>query len=497
MVRISNKEIPSNKNVPIGLTSIYGIGRTTAEQIVKNCGINFHTKVKELNENQIKDISQEIKKYTVEENLKEQVSKIIDNQIKLGTYHGLRRERKLPIRGQRTRHNARTAKGHKRLTVANKKKAPTPNVKLQVRGIGSARNPVIEKILEAKSLKVEEIIDATPIPHGGCRPQIINKNNPYSSAFVFHHLLPSMGVTLGNSLRRFLLDYTTGIAIWGVEISDKNGSIRTKLESLEGVDKVTPYLIMKLKEIIFEEKESKKENFILEMDIENKEKKDRIIRAGDFQKINGLEIKNPELELATLSYRQADQQREEIKVEEENIIILDTNYSPIKGGQVNFQVDPVITDLDQKKEEKLILTFNTNGCVKPKKVLQEALEVALNSFSHISKLIDEKKRTKASKVLNNLVADTILYEKIETSLPMAKSLTKLLAKLVGYAKQDTLHSRRMALRYLVNKKHSGVVSKLFTELKNRYQSREGGYSRITKLELRRGDATLMVVFSLV
>ena len=100
-------------------------------------------------------------------------------------------------------------------------------------------------------------------------------------------------------------------------------------------------------------------------------------------------------------------------------------------------------------------------------------------------------------VLNNLVADVILYEKVETNLPMAKSLTKLLAKLVGYAKQDTLHSRRMALRYLVNKKHSGVVNKLFSELKSRYQSREGGYSRITKLGLRRGDANLMVIFSLV
>jgi len=102
-----------------------------------------------------------------------------------------------------------------------------------------------------------------------------------------------------------------------------------------------------------------------------------------------------------------------------------------------------------------------------------------------------------SHVLNNLVADTILHEKVETSLPMARSLTKLLAKLVKWAKQDNLHSRRMALRYLVNKKNSGVMNKLFTELKDRYQERKGGYSRIIKLNYRMGDNNLRVVFSLV
>ena len=105
-------------------------------------------------------------------------------------------------------------------------------------------------------------------------------------------------------------------------------------------------------------------------------------------------------------------------------------------------------------------------------------------------------------VLNNLVADTILYGKIETSLTLARSkdkdnLTKLMAKLIKYAKQDTLHSRRMALRYLVNKKSSGVVNKLFTELKERYRERKGGYTRITKLNYRMGDNNLRVIFSLV
>ena len=106
-------------------------------------------------------------------------------------------------------------------------------------------------------------------------------------------------------------------------------------------------------------------------------------------------------------------------------------------------------------------------------------------------------------VLNNLVADTILFEKVETSLPMARSLTKLLAKLVKYAKQDTLHSRRLALKNLVNKKGledkegKKLMDKLFSDLKERYKNRAGGYSRITKLNYRTGDNSLRVIFSLV
>src|SRR3954452_5700994 len=114
-----------------------------------------------------------------------------------------------------------------------------------------------------------------------------------------------------------------------------------------------------------------------------------------------------------------------------------------------------------------------------------------------------KTTTWRSHLLNNLVADAILHEKIETSLPMARSLTKLLAKLVKYAKQDNLHSRRLALQYLVNKKKLAdkegkkLLAKLFSDLKDRYKDRPGGYSRITKLNYRIGDNNLRVIFALV
>lgn len=119
-------------------------------------------------------------------------------------------------------------------------------------------------------------------------------------------------------------------------------------------------------------------------------------------------------------------------------------------------------------------------------------------------------------VLNNLVADAILYEKIETSLPTAKSLTKLLAKLITWAKKAEKekenkilrqHLYRLALRYLVSKKRvevkrkpnkekEKVLDKLFTKLGKKYQDRPGGYSRIIKLGSRKGDNSLRVIFAL-
>ena len=87
-------------------------------------------------------------------------------------------------------------------------------------------------MLLLNSLKIEEIID---------------KNNSCNSSFVFRHLPPGMGVTLGNYLRRCLLDYVGGVAPIAVKISDKNGLVKTSFSTLEGVLEVTPYLIINLK----------------------------------------------------------------------------------------------------------------------------------------------------------------------------------------------------------------------------------------------------------
>ncbi|CFW92873.1 30S ribosomal protein S13 [endosymbiont DhMRE of Dentiscutata heterogama] len=134
MVRIANKELPENKNVWVALSHIHGFGKkfgptSPSRRILTELNINPLVKVRDLTPEQVNQISQKVKEIPTEGELKEQVQKNISEQISLGTYQGLRRSRKpnpLPVHGQRTRSNSRTAKGHERRTVANKKKAPTP-----------------------------------------------------------------------------------------------------------------------------------------------------------------------------------------------------------------------------------------------------------------------------------------------------------------------------------------------------------------------------------
>lgn len=127
MVRISNVNIPGKKNTPFALTYVYGIGRTRATKIVAKLNISSHKKADDLTDDEIKAINEEIKQhFAVEGELKRINQEIINEDVRLGTYRGLRRLKKLPVNGQRTRHNARTCKGRVRKTVANKKKAPKP-----------------------------------------------------------------------------------------------------------------------------------------------------------------------------------------------------------------------------------------------------------------------------------------------------------------------------------------------------------------------------------
>jgi len=128
----------------------------------------------------------------------------------------------------------------------------------------------------------------------------VAKNEPHSSSFVFSHLPTGMGITIGNYFRRVLLQYISGIAPLGAKISDKNGPVKSEISVLEGVNETNPFLIINLKEIIVKEKKGKEGIFCLELNIDNKEKKEKVITAGDFQKDKDVEIKNPELYLATL-----------------------------------------------------------------------------------------------------------------------------------------------------------------------------------------------------
>ena len=123
MARISGVDLPPNKRIEIGLTYIYGIGRPQANKILASTGVNPNTKVRELNDDETNKIRKVIEEqYRVEGDLRKEISVNIKRLMEIGSYRGLRHRRGLPVRGQRTKTNARIRKGPKR-TVAGKKKA--------------------------------------------------------------------------------------------------------------------------------------------------------------------------------------------------------------------------------------------------------------------------------------------------------------------------------------------------------------------------------------
>ncbi len=123
MARIAGIDIPRDKRVVISLTYIYGIGKTTSEQILEAVGIDPSIRVRDLDNNQLGLLREYIdKNFRVEGDLRREVSMNIKRLIEIGSYRGLRHRRNLPARGQRTRTNARTRRGVRR-TVAGKKRA--------------------------------------------------------------------------------------------------------------------------------------------------------------------------------------------------------------------------------------------------------------------------------------------------------------------------------------------------------------------------------------
>lgn len=122
MARIGGIDLPKNKRIVIGLTSIFGIGKSTSEKILRKLSIDENIKVQNLTDEQVNAIRGEIASMKIEGSLRSEVQMNIKRLIDIGTYRGKRHRRGLPVRGQRTRTNARTRKG-KRKTVAGKKKA--------------------------------------------------------------------------------------------------------------------------------------------------------------------------------------------------------------------------------------------------------------------------------------------------------------------------------------------------------------------------------------
>jgi small subunit ribosomal protein S13 len=123
MARIAGVNVPLNKRVEVGLTYIYGIGRSTSNKLLSDAGIDRDRKVRDLTEDEVTKLRDGVDQLTVEGDLRRERSQNIKRLMEIGCYRGLRHRRGLPVRGQNTKTNARTRKGPKRMSIAGKKKA--------------------------------------------------------------------------------------------------------------------------------------------------------------------------------------------------------------------------------------------------------------------------------------------------------------------------------------------------------------------------------------
>lgn len=121
MARIAGVNIPNHQHTDVGLTAIFGIGRPRAREICLSCKVPFEKKIKDLTDIDLEKLRDEVNKYTVEGDLRREVTMSVKRLMDLGCYRGLRHRRGLPVRGQRTRTNARTRKGPRKAGVALKK----------------------------------------------------------------------------------------------------------------------------------------------------------------------------------------------------------------------------------------------------------------------------------------------------------------------------------------------------------------------------------------
>ena len=124
MARIAGVNVPTNKRVEVGLTYVHGIGQSTASKIVKDTGVNPDTYVKDLTDDEVVKLREAVESREVEGDLRRERSQNIKRLSEIGSYRGLRHRRGLPVHGQRTKTNARTRKGPKKMSIAGRRKPP-------------------------------------------------------------------------------------------------------------------------------------------------------------------------------------------------------------------------------------------------------------------------------------------------------------------------------------------------------------------------------------
>jgi len=126
VARIAGVNIPTNKRVEVGLTYVHGIGQSTASKLVKNTGVDPNTYVKDLTDDEVVKLREAVESQEVEGDLRRDRSQNIKRLSEIGSYRGLRHRRGLPVHGQRTKTNARTRKGPKKMSIAGRRKPPSP-----------------------------------------------------------------------------------------------------------------------------------------------------------------------------------------------------------------------------------------------------------------------------------------------------------------------------------------------------------------------------------
>ena len=125
MARIAGVNVPTDKRIEVGLTYVFGIGPSTSREILAKAGVDSDTKVKDLTDDEVIKLREAVEAHAVEGDLRRERSQNVKRLMEIGSYRGLRHRRGLPVRGQRTKTNARGRKGPRRMSVAGKRKAPT------------------------------------------------------------------------------------------------------------------------------------------------------------------------------------------------------------------------------------------------------------------------------------------------------------------------------------------------------------------------------------
>jgi small subunit ribosomal protein S13 len=126
LARIAGVNIPTDKRTEVGLTYVYGIGPSTSRKVLTQAGVDPNTKVKDLTEDEVVKLREAVESLPVEGDLRRERSQNVKRLQEIGSYRGLRHRRGLPVRGQRTKTNARGRKGPRRMSIAGRRKAPTP-----------------------------------------------------------------------------------------------------------------------------------------------------------------------------------------------------------------------------------------------------------------------------------------------------------------------------------------------------------------------------------